>query len=86
MNKFLFILLLAAAANIYAQKPILPDFYADPSARAFGDTMWIYPSHDIAGSRGWDMVDWHCFSSTDLVNWIDHGVIFGLKDLTWASK
>lgn len=72
--------------NIYAQKQILPDFQADPSARVFGNAMWIYPSHDIVGSKGWDMVDWHTFSSTDLVKWVDHGVIFGLKNLTLASK
>jgi arabinoxylan arabinofuranohydrolase len=48
--------------------------------------MWIYPSHDITGSTGWDMVDWHCFSSEDLVHWTDHGVIFSLKDVSWAEK
>lgn len=74
------------AINSFAQRPILPDFYADPSARVFGNTIWIYPSHDIAGSKGWNMVDWHCFSSKDMVNWTDHGVIFGLKDITWADK
>ena len=72
--------------NITAQKPILPDFNADPSARVFGDTMWIYPSHDIAGSTYWDMLEWHCFSSTDLKNWDDHGVIFSVNDITWADK
>lgn len=70
----------------YSGNPILPDFQADPSARVFNDTCWIYPSHDVAGSKGWDMVDWHTFSSTDLVNWKDHGVIFSLKDITWSKK
>jgi beta-xylosidase len=32
------------------------------------------------------MFDWHCFSSADLKTWADHGVIFGVKDLAWASK
>ncbi len=86
MKFSVFLSALLTSINLVAQKPILPDFQADPSARVFGDTLWIYPSHDIAGSHGWDMVDWHCFSSTDLTNWTDHGVIFGLKDLTWASK
>jgi len=71
---------------LLAQTQILPDFQADPSARVWNDELWIYPSHDIAGSTGWDMVDWHAFSSTDLKHWTDHGVIFGLKDLTWARK
>lgn len=55
-------------------------------ARVFGKTVWIYPSYNIAGSKGWNMVDWHVFSSTDLVHWTDYGVIFGVKQLTWASK
>ncbi|WP_423127899.1 family 43 glycosylhydrolase [Gaoshiqia sp. Z1-71] len=70
----------------YSGNPILPDFHADPSARVFGNKLWIYPSHDIAGSIHWDMVDWHAFSSSDLVNWTDHGVIFGLDDIVWADK
>lgn len=86
MKKFIFLFLTIAGLNLSAQKPILPDFNADPSARVFGKAVWIYPSHDLPGSKGWDMVDWHCFSSTDLKNWTDYGVIFGVKDLTWADK
>ena len=86
MKKYFSLLLLILAVNSMAQKQILPDFQADPSARVFGETVWIYPSHDIAGSTNWDMLDWHCFSSTDLSNWTDHGVIFGIKDLSWATK
>lgn len=73
-------------APVRAQKPILPDFQADPSAHEWDGQYWIYPSHDLPGSKDWDMVDWHAFSSTDLVNWTDHGVIFGLKDIPWAKK
>ncbi len=86
MKNLLFFYLLLAVLKLAAQKPVLPDFHADPSARVFDDTLWIYPSHDIAGSTDWVMVDWHCFSSTNLVNWTDHGVIFGVDNLTWASK
>lgn len=32
------------------------------------------------------MVDWHCFSSTDLEHWEDHGVIFSLDDIAWAER
>lgn len=80
------VLLAAVPALCPAQKPILPDFHADPTARVFGGEIWLYPSHDLAGSTGWNMVDWHAFSSVDLVHWTDHGAIFGLKDLTWADK
>jgi beta-xylosidase len=75
----------ATCTPLLAQNPILPDFQADPSARVFGGRLYIYPSHDIAGSKGWDMVDWHVFSTDDMVKWQDHGVIFSLKDTTWAK-
>ena len=73
-------------SNSFAQKPILPDFHADPSAHVWHDTVWVFPSHDIAGSTFWDMTDWHVFSSTDLVHWKDHGVIFSLDDIQWADR
>ncbi len=69
-----------------SQNPILPDFHADPSARVFNGKLYLYPSHDIAGMKHWDMVDWHVFSSDDLSKWTDHGVIFRLEDTTWANK
>jgi arabinoxylan arabinofuranohydrolase len=81
-----FILMLFTVSTVYSQKQILPDFHADPSAHVWDGKIWIYPSHDIAGSEYWDMVDWHSFSSADLVNWTDHGVIFSLKVIPWAKK
>ena len=69
-----------------AQNPVLPDFHADPSARVFGDTLYIYPSHDAPGARNWkQMVDWPVFSTKDMKTWTDHGTIFGLKDIAWAD-
>ncbi|WP_342750902.1 glycoside hydrolase family 127 protein [Termitidicoccus mucosus] len=69
-----------------ARHPILPDFHADPSARVFDGKLYIYPSHDAAGARNWKgMVDWHVFSTEDMVKWTDHGVISSLKDIAWAD-
>ncbi len=69
-----------------ARQPILPDFHADPSARVFDGKLYIYPSHDAPGARNWkDMVDWHVFSTDDMVTWTDHGVIFSLEDISWAD-
>jgi len=67
----------------FSDNPILPNFNADSSAHVFGDKICVYPSYDIAGSIDWDMTEWHTFSSADLVNWKDHVVIFGLKDIVW---
>jgi Glycosyl hydrolases family 43 len=74
------------SSPIVTKHQILPDFEADPSARVFHGRLYVYPSHDIAGSKGWDMIDWHVFSTDDMVHWKDHGVIFSLKDIRWADK
>jgi hypothetical protein len=47
---------------IATKHQILPDFEADPSARVFHERLYVYPSHDIVGSKDWDMIDWHVFS------------------------
>ena len=76
-----------------AQNPIILDqFTADPSARVFGDTVYVYPSHDIAGiegkgRKGWFcMEDYHVFSSTNLTDWIDHGIIVSQNKVNWVNS
>ena len=67
---------------IVAQNPIIRNQYsADPTARVFGDRVYVYPSHDIfategKGRLGWFcMEDYHVFSSANLTDWTDHGMI-----------
>jgi arabinoxylan arabinofuranohydrolase len=89
MIRAIFLLALSLGAGcglLSAQKQILPDFQADPSARVFHGRLYVYPSHDLAGSKDWDMRDWHVFSTDDMVQWKDHGEIFSLKDISWADK
>ena len=55
--------------------------------RVYSDRVYIYTTHDLANySRGWNMVDYTAFSSTDLLNWEDHGVVFSVADSTWAAE
>ena len=86
-------LLIITAGSIFsfcicnAQNPFIKHMYtADPSARVFNDTLYVYPSHDPDTATGFNMVDWHVFSTTDMKNWNDHGVALSLKDLKWAKK
>lgn len=70
-----------------ADNPIIKHKYtADPSARVFGDVLYVYPSHDRDQAVWWDMEDWHVFSTTDMVNFKDHGVALSLTDIAWAEK
>ena len=81
------------ACNIAtAQNPIIRNqFSADPSARVFGDKVYLYPSHDIVvqpghGRPGWFcMEDYHVFSSSNLTDWTDHGVIVSQDKVPWGN-
>lgn len=70
------------------QNPVITVRYsADPSARVFGDTLYIYPSHDRDQAQWWDMEDYYAYSTTDLCHYKDEGLIFEpFKQTTWAKK
>src|SRR6476469_4105968 len=75
-----------------AQNPIIRTMYsADPSARVFGDMVYVFPSHDILatpgkGRVGWFcMEDYHVFSSANLTDWTDHGVIVTQNKVPWVK-
>jgi hypothetical protein len=58
---------------VSAQNPFITHMYsADPSARVFNDTLWVYPSHDQDNANWFWIEDWHVFSATDMINWNDH--------------
>ncbi|MCH7229438.1 family 43 glycosylhydrolase [Glycomyces sp. L485] len=65
--------------------PALPGLFADPNIVVFDDTYYLYPTTD--GFAGWSGTQYRAFSSTDLVNWTDHGVILDLAtDVSWADN
>ena len=68
--------------------PIITHTYcADPSARVFGDTLWLFPSHDKDDAFDFLMDDFHAYSTTDMKTWTDHGVIYKpLEDTKWAKS
>jgi len=61
-------------------------FTADPNAVVYGERIYVYTSHDVDNQDDYDMVDYHAFSSDDMVNWEDHGVIIHADDLPWATN
>jgi hypothetical protein len=86
------VLFLFFANVLFAQNPIIRDqFTADPSARVYGDKVYLYPSHDILakegqGRPGWFcMADYHVFSSANLTDWTDHGVIVSQDKTPWTN-
>ena len=83
-------LLLLLALTAAAQNPVIHDqFTADPTARVFGDRLYLYPSHDIFPPEGarqdwFCMADYHVFSTDNLTDWTDHGVIVTQNAVPWV--
>ena len=74
-----------------AQNPIIRDqFAADPTARVFNNKVYLYPSHDIFPPEGqrqdwFCMEDYHVFSSENLTDWTDHGMIVTQNKVLWVK-
>lgn len=67
--------------------PVLEGYYADPEILYSNKTKkyYIYPTSD--GFDGWSGYYFKTFSSDNLVDWKDEGVIIDLKkDVTWANR
>ena len=72
-----------AAGNTH---PLIQTKYnADPAPMAYNDTIYLYTSHDEddAQSYGFKMKDWLLYTTTDMVNWTEHGAVASLEDSKW---
>jgi arabinoxylan arabinofuranohydrolase len=87
MRKILFILIIITVCfDIHSQNPIIQTkFTADPAPMVYNDTVYLYTGHDEDDAIGFKMQNWLLFTSTDMVNWTDHGVIASLKNFKWVS-
>ncbi|MFL6575208.1 MAG: family 43 glycosylhydrolase [Povalibacter sp.] len=85
---------LLQATAAFATNPLIMDqFTADPTARIFEGKIYVYPSHDIKtppeykGRPNWFvMEDYHVFSSDNLTDWKDHGVIVKQTAVDWVDS
>jgi hypothetical protein len=80
-------------SSLSAQNPIIRNqFTADPTARVFNGKVYLFPSHDIRAPEGKNlrkdwfcMADYHVFSSGNLTDWTDHGVIVSQEKVPWVD-
>ena len=92
MKQIYLSLLMAVPLITVAQNPVIRDqFTADPTARVFNDKVYLYPSHDIMPPVGqrqdwFCMEDYHVFSSENLTDWTDHGVIVTQNKVPWVRR
>lgn len=81
------IFLLFFILPLNAENPITMEIYtADPAALVYNDTFYIYCGHDEASPQDTNfyMRDWHILSSTNMVDWTDHGACLSINNFSWA--
>lgn len=89
VNLLLFIVVFMTflSTTAFALNPFINQLLnADPSAHEFEGRMYVYPSHDQDNAAFFDMEDYHVYSSADMKNWIDHGVVLTYLDPDWVMK
>ncbi len=72
-----------------AQNPIVQTYYtADPAPMVYNDVVYVYTTHDEDETidNFFTMHNWRAYSSSDMVNWTDHGVIASLKNFKWMER
>ncbi|MDN3587584.1 glycoside hydrolase family 43 protein [Pedobacter aquatilis] len=68
--------------------PIITDKYtADPAAYVYGDSVYLYAGHDVAPKtkNNYEMNEWLCYSSADMINWKAHKSPLNYKDFSWSK-
>ena len=78
----------ALCAERGVANPIVQTIYtADPAPIVRNGVLYVFTSHDedVLVNNFFTMRDWRCYSTTDLVNWTDHGAVASLRDLAWAG-
>ena len=68
--------------------PIITYKYtADPSAMVYKDKLYLFTGHDErpAPKDGYEMYEWLCFSTTDMLHWTEHPSPLNVKEFAWAK-
>ena len=70
-----------------AHNPIVQtSFTPDPAPVVFGDELWVFTGCDKdAANSNYTMIGWQAFSTKDMQNWTDHGMILKDTDFSWCN-
>jgi len=68
-------------------------FTADPATLVVDDCLYLFTGHDecyedsvgFEGQYGYNITEWLLYSTKDMQNWTDHGVILRPTDFAWAK-
>ena len=78
--------MLSTAVATKAQNPFVQTWCtSDPAPMVHDGTMYVYTGHDEDGADFFWMQEWRVYSTTDMVNWTDHGSPLALESFSWAD-
>ncbi len=86
MKKLFLSLSLLTGLTASAQNPFVQTWCtSDPAPMVHNGTMYVYTGHDEDGADFFWMQEWRVYSTTDMVNWTDHGSPLALESFSWAD-
>jgi MYXO-CTERM domain-containing protein len=76
--------------SVYGDNPIIQTKYtADPAPMVYDGKVYLYTSHDEDTAVNFVMYNWMLYTSSDMANWTDHGIVAGVKapnnTFPWAA-
>lgn len=72
-------------AQFYRNPVAQTCFTTDPAPMVDGDRLYLFTGHDEEGADFFWMNDWRLYSTSDMVNWTDHGCPAMQCDFKWAD-
>jgi hypothetical protein len=88
LKSFFAFFLLFCFSKGFSDNPIVQTKYtADPAPMVYNDRVYLYTSHDddVTDNNFYTMRDYCCFSTSDMVNWTDHGIVAKLNAFSWLN-
>jgi len=87
---FLICVVVILTGNSLADNPIIQTNYtADPAPMVYNGRVYLYTSHDddVLEKDFYTMRNYCCYSSADMVNWTDHGIVATLANFSkWSNN
>lgn len=70
-----------------SQNPIIQTMYtADPAPMVYNGKVYLYTSHDEDNATWFVMNNWKLYTTQDMINWTDHGVVLSYNEFAWAAR
>ena len=81
------VIVLWAGMNVFPDNPVVQTCYtSDPAPMVYNGRVYMYTGHDSDNAgNSYLLSNWKCYSSTDMVNWTDHGVMLSPQTVSWST-